>query len=67
VEGPEGETFLIQPARNIEEPGTWEREERSLVSASADYAQAVTFLVIFDSVAPREPLATRICWSDASV
>jgi len=66
AEGPDGETFLIQSSAHVEEPGMWEREVRALVSASADYPEAVPLLLTYDSLPPRETLPAPIRWLPAS-
>ena len=66
VAGPQGETLLIQVAADVEEPGTWEREVRALLSAAADHPEAVPLLLSYDSLPPREALPAPIQWLPAS-
>ena len=64
--GSQGETFLIQVAAEVDEAATWEREVRALLSAAADYPEAVPLLLTYDSLPPREPLPSVIQWLPAS-
>ena len=64
--GAEGETLLIQVAAGVEEPGTWEREMRALLSAIADYPEAIPLLLTYDALPPREPLPAPIRWLPVS-
>jgi len=66
VVGPQGETLLIQVAADVEEPGTWEREVRALLSAAADHPEAVLLLLTYDSLPPRGSLPAPIQWLPAS-
>jgi hypothetical protein len=64
--GPQGDCLLIQACSEVGDPGTREREVRALLSAAAEYPEAVPILLTFDALPPREPLPPPIRWLPAS-
>ncbi|HPO16401.1 MAG TPA: ATP-binding protein [Candidatus Hydrogenedentes bacterium] len=64
--GPQGERYLIQVSAELDNPGTWEREVRALLAASAEHPEAIPLLLTFDAVPPREPLPPEIRWLPVS-
>jgi hypothetical protein len=64
--GLQGDCLLIQACSEVGDPGTREREVRALLSAAAEYPEAVPILLTFDALPPREPLPPPIRWLPAS-
>ncbi len=64
--GPQNEQYLIQVCAEVDDPGTWEREVRALLTAAAEYPEALPILLTFDALPPREPLPSPIRWLPAS-
>jgi hypothetical protein len=63
---PERGWRLVQVCADLSDPATREREVRALVSASAEFPEAMPILVTLDAVPPQPALPAPLIWQPAA-
>ena len=63
---PEGRWTLLQVCADLSDAATREREARALLSASAEYPDAMPLLITLDAVPPQPDLPAPLQWRAAA-
>jgi hypothetical protein len=63
---PEGDWLLLQVCADLSDAATWEREVRALLSAAAQYPEALPLLISLDAIPPLPDLPAPLRWQSAA-
>jgi hypothetical protein len=63
---PEGDWLLLQVCADLSDAATREREVRALLSAAAEYPEAMPLLLSMDAIPPQPDLPAPLRWQSAA-